>query len=97
MYEACLGYEISVGLQLFICMQLENLILKGIAEAKRNIQAQKRERALLYLRKNKVYDHSLKNIDDYLLNVEQASPPQVQILLNYLVLYIFPTDGEPEI
>ena len=59
-------------LKILKCMQLESLILKGIAEAKRNIQAQRRERALLYLRKNKVYDHSLKNIDDYLLNVEQA-------------------------
>lgn len=54
-------------------MQLENLIAKGVAEAKRNIQAQKKERALLYLRKTKVYDHSLRNIDDYLLNVEQVN------------------------
>ena len=61
-----------IGSQSSSCMQLENLVSKGIAEAKRNIQAQRRERALLYLRKNKVYDHSLKNIDDYLLNVEQA-------------------------
>ena len=62
-------------------MQLENLISKGIAEAKRNIQAQRRERALLYLRKNKLYDHSLRNIDDYLLNVEQAGSVLLELWL----------------
>lgn len=51
--------------------RLEGLIAKGVAEARQQVQAQRRERALLYLRKNKVYEHSLEGIDAYLLNVEQ--------------------------
>lgn len=63
-------------------VQLEGLIVKGVAEARKSIQAQRKERALLYLRKNKLYDHNIKNIDDYLLNVEQVSiPQQVHIYL----------------
>ena len=54
-------------------MQLESLIAKGIEEARKSIQAKRKERALLYLRKNKLYDHSVSKIDDYLLNVEQVS------------------------
>jgi len=52
--------------------RLEGLIAKGVAEARELIRAQRRERALLYLRKNKVYEHSLDGIDAYLLNVEQV-------------------------
>jgi len=51
--------------------RLEGLIAKGVAEAREQIRAQRRERALLSLRKNKVYEHSLDGIDAYLLNVEQ--------------------------
>jgi hypothetical protein len=54
-------------------LQLEGLIAKGVADAKQLVQAKRRERALLSLRKNKVYEHSLDGIDAYLLNVEQAT------------------------
>lgn len=54
-------------------MQLEGLIVKGVADARRYIQAQQRERALLYLRKNKMHDRNIKTIGDYLINVEQVS------------------------
>jgi len=57
------------------CVQLEGLIAKGVAEAREQIRAQRRERALLSLRKNKVYEHSLDGIDAYLLNVEQVAHP----------------------
>ena len=56
-------------------MQLEGLIAKGVAEARSLVLAQRRERALLALRKNKLYEHSLDGIDAYLLNVEQARTP----------------------
>lgn len=53
-------------------MQLEGLIAKGVEEAKEYIKAKRRERALLALRKNKLYEQSADKIDAYLLNVEQV-------------------------
>ena len=53
-------------------LQLEGLIAKGVADARDYIRAQRRERALLCLRKNKLYEHDVERIDAYLLNVEQA-------------------------
>ena len=56
-------------------MQLEGLIAKGVSDAREYIRAQRRERALLSLRKNKLYEHDLEKIDAYLLNVEQVYQP----------------------
>ena len=53
-------------------MQLEDLVAKGVQEARKYIQEKRRERALLSLRKNKLYEHNLDKIDAYLLNVEQV-------------------------
>lgn len=53
-------------------MQLESLVVKGVQEARSYIQEKRRERALLALRKNKLYEHNLDKIDAYLLNVEQV-------------------------
>ena len=57
---------------------MEGLVAKGVAEAKQYIQQKRRERALLALRKNKLYEQNLDKIDAYLLNVEQV---RRQILL----------------
>lgn len=52
--------------------QIEGLIAREIALAKELIAAKKRERALLALKKKKLREGQLEQIDAYLLNVEQV-------------------------
>ena len=52
--------------------QIEGLIAREVAVAKELIAAKKRERALLALRKKRVREGQLEQIDAYLLNVEQV-------------------------
>ena len=54
-------------------LQLEGQVARGLAEAKKYIREQRRERALLALRRNKLYEQNLDKIDAYLLNVEQVA------------------------
>ena len=56
------------------CQQVEDLIAKELALARELIAAKRRERALLALKKKKLREGQLEQIDAYLLNVEQASP-----------------------
>ena len=51
---------------------MEGLIAREIEIARELIAAKKRERALLALRKKKLREGQLEQIDAYLLNVEQA-------------------------
>lgn len=53
-------------------MQIEELIAREVAVAKELIAAKKRERALLALRKKRLREGQLEQIDAYLLNVEQV-------------------------
>ena len=55
------------------CQQVEDLIAKELALARELIAAKRRERALLALKKKKLREGQLEQIDAYLLNVEQAS------------------------
>lgn len=52
---------------------MEDLIAKELAIARELIAAKRRERALLALKKKKLREGQLEQIDAYLLNVEQAS------------------------
>ena len=52
--------------------QVEGLIAREVETAKELLAAKKRERALLALRKKKLREGQLEQIDAYLLNVEQA-------------------------
>ena len=52
--------------------QIEGLIAREIAVAKELIAAKKRDRALLALRKKRLREGQLEQIDAYLLNVEQV-------------------------
>ena len=52
--------------------QIEGLLAREIAVAKELIAAKKRERALLALRKKRLREGQLEQIDAYLLNVEQV-------------------------
>ena len=52
--------------------QIEGLIAREIAVAKELIASKKRERALLALRKKRLREGQLEQIDAYLLNVEQV-------------------------
>jgi cell division protein FtsL len=52
---------------------VEDLIAKELAIARELIAAKRRERALLALKKKKLREGQLEQIDAYLLNVEQAS------------------------
>lgn len=54
-------------------LQLEGQVARGLAEAKKYIREQRRERALLALRRNKLYEQNLDKLDAYLLNVEQVA------------------------
>lgn len=51
---------------------MEGLIAREIEIARELIAAKKRERALLALRKKKLREGQLEQIDAYLLNVEQV-------------------------
>jgi len=53
-------------------LQVEGLIAREIEIAKELVAAKKRERALLALRKKKLREGQLEQIDAYLLNVEQV-------------------------
>ena len=52
--------------------QVEGLIAREIELAKELLAAKKRERALLALRKKRLREGQLEQIDAYLLNVEQV-------------------------
>ena len=54
-------------------LQLEDLIARELAIARELLAAKKRERALLALKKKRLREGQLEQIDAYLLNVEQAS------------------------
>ena len=54
-------------------MQLEDLITRELAIARELLAVKKRERALLALKKKRLREGQLEQIDAYLLNVEQAS------------------------
>ena len=66
--NACHG-----ALQVVCCQQVEDLIAKELALARELIAAKRRERALLALKRKKLREGQLEQIDAYLLNVEQAS------------------------
>ena len=67
-----------------LCKQVEDLITKELALARELIAAKRRERALLALKKKKLREGQLEQIDAYLLNVEQASAMQaMQTLFQY--------------
>ena len=71
-----------------LCTQVEDLITKELALARELIAAKRRERALLALKKKKLREGQLEQIDAYLLNVEQASTLQSRrIFLTHLQLY----------
>jgi charged multivesicular body protein 6 len=53
-------------------MQIESLIAREFEIAKELLAAKKRDRALLALRKKKLREGQLEQIDAYLLNVEQV-------------------------
>ena len=55
-----------------VSLQVEDLIAKELAIARELIAAKRRERALLALKKKKLREGQLEQIDAYLLNVEQA-------------------------
>ena len=55
-----------------LCQQVEDLIARELAIARELIAAKRRERALLALKKKKLREGQLEQIDAYLLNVEQA-------------------------
>ena len=55
------------------CAQLEDLIARELAIARELLAAKKRECALLALKKKRLREGQLEQIDAYLLNVEQAS------------------------
>ncbi len=55
---------------------MEGLIAREIELAKELLAAKKRERALLALRKKRLREGQLEQIDAYLLNVEQVSMPE---------------------
>lgn len=55
-----------------LAWQIEGLIAREIELAKELLAARKRERALLALRKKKLREGQLDQIDAYLLNVEQV-------------------------
>jgi len=57
-----------------VSLQVEDLIAKELAIARELIAAKRRERALLALKKKKLREGQLEQIDAYLLNVEQARP-----------------------
>ena len=59
-----------------LCKQVEDLIARELAIARELIAAKRRERALLALKKKKLREGQLEQIDAYLLNVEQASALQ---------------------
>lgn len=48
------------------------MITRGVTDARQYMQQKQTERALLALRKRKLYEQSLDRIDAYLLNVEQV-------------------------
>lgn len=52
---------------------MEDLIARELAIARELLAAKRRERALLALKKKKLREGQLEQIDAYLLNVEQAS------------------------
>ena len=53
-------------------LQVEGLIAREIELARELLAAKRRERALLALRKKKLREGQLEQIDAYLLNVEQV-------------------------
>ena len=57
----------------YAALQLEDLIARELAIARELLAAKKRERALLALKKKRLREGQLEQIDAYLLNVEQAS------------------------
>ena len=57
----------------YASLQLEDLIARELAIARELLAAKKRERALLALKKKRLREGQLEQIDAYLLNVEQAS------------------------
>ena len=53
------------------CFQLERVIERGKEVAVELVKEKKRDRAILALKKKKVQEELLKNVDAWLLNVEQ--------------------------
>jgi hypothetical protein len=69
------NYE-KVGMLKFLssigmCFQLEKVIEREKEVARELVKEKKRERALLALKKKKVQEELLRNVDAWLLNVEQ--------------------------
>lgn len=63
-----------------LCQQVEDLIARELAIARELIAAKRRERALLALKKKKLREGQLEQIDAYLLNVEQVNTIQQSAL-----------------
>lgn len=67
------------------CLQLEAVIDAEKQAAKDLVREKKKDRALLALKKKKVQEDLLKQVDAWLINVEQ----QVGLVLVHFLFYVY--------